>query len=337
MQSSYPSQRQAWQDACVPNTRRKSSRPGGQPAGQASARPLDWLVLLPQLGSGAAATRVQLWRRLQELGAVALKNGVHVLPDTPGCMEDFEWVVQSLRDNGAEGIIARARFLVGLEPDQLVRQFELARDAEYAALTKQARAVAKRDDRQDTHARLLRRLNAIRARDYFQSAAYGEAEAMINALVPEPAKPGKPAGRLSLPKLGTTWVTRQGVRVDRMASAWLIRRFIDPRARFRFIDPQRDKPKRGEVGFDMLEGAFTHQGGRCTFEVLLDTAGFEDSGLRRIAEMVHELDLRDGRYLHGETIGLGAMLSGIAAETDDDAKRISNACTLLDSLYRSLR
>jgi hypothetical protein len=131
---------------------------------------------------------------------------------------------------------------------------------------------------------------------------------------------------------GATWVTRAGVFVDRIASAWLIRRFIDPAARFRFVSDDEDVVP-GELCFDMFEGGFTHEGDRCTFETLLARFGLRGDGLRVIAEIVHDIDMKDGRYDRPETAGIASLVRGIAAAHADDDARLEAGRTVFDALH----
>jgi hypothetical protein len=144
------------------------------------------------------------------------------------------------------------------------------------------------------------------------------------------------AGRISALR-GRVWVTRQGVQVDRIASAWLIRRFIDPEARFKFVPAKGYQPEPGELRFDMFEAEFTHRGDHCTFEVLLDHAGLDDPGLRAIAEIVHDIDLKDGKFGREEAPGIRILISGIASATDDDNGRVERGMDVFDDLYSHFR
>jgi hypothetical protein len=134
---------------------------------------------------------------------------------------------------------------------------------------------------------------------------------------------------------GRTWVTRSNVHVDRMASAWLIRRFIDREAKFRFVS-SRTRPAEGEIRFDMYEGEYTHEGDRCTFEVLLERFGLRDRGLRRLSEIVHEIDLKDEKYGRPESAGIALLVNGIVASTADDAERLERSRPLWEDLYTEL-
>jgi hypothetical protein len=132
---------------------------------------------------------------------------------------------------------------------------------------------------------------------------------------------------------GKTWVTRRGIYVDRMASAWFIRRFIDPNARFKFVPAKGYKAIRGELRFDMFEAEFTHEGDRCTFEVLIERTGLSEPGIARIAEIVHDIDLKDSKFGRQETVGIEQLIAGIAMSHKDDDARLARASAVLDDLY----
>jgi hypothetical protein len=135
---------------------------------------------------------------------------------------------------------------------------------------------------------------------------------------------------------GRTWVTREGVHVDRIASAWLVRRFIDPEARFEFV-PSTGGPRRpGEIRFDMYEAEFTHEGDWCTFEVLLERALLDDPALRAIGELVHDIDLKDGKFGREETAGIAGLIGGIVLAHQDDEQRVERGTAMLDDLYQYL-
>jgi len=145
-----------------------------------------------------------------------------------------------------------------------------------------------------------------------------------------------PADVTAAPGRGNVWVTRAGVKVDRISSAWLIRRFIDAEAQFRFVPAKGYQAAPGELRFDMFEGEFTHDGDRCTFEVLRDRFVPGDPALVAIGEIVHELDCKDERYARPEAAGVKAILEGIIASTADDALRIEKGSGLFESIYLSL-
>jgi hypothetical protein len=132
---------------------------------------------------------------------------------------------------------------------------------------------------------------------------------------------------------GRTWVTREGIKVDRMASAWLIRKFIDPQARFKFVPAKGYEPRRGEVRFDMFEAEFTHDGDLCTFEVLVERFGLDDPALRPIAEIVHDVDVKDAKYGREEAPGVGQVVNGIAAAHPGDEARLERGSALFEDMY----
>ena len=136
---------------------------------------------------------------------------------------------------------------------------------------------------------------------------------------------------------GRTWVTRTGIHIDRMASAWLIRRFIDPSATFKFVPGKGYRPERGELRFDMFEAEFTHEGDKCTFEVLLDRCGLKDAALRAIGEIIHDIDLKDGKFGRTEVAGIRTLMEGIGAATKDDAQRIARGTEVFNDLYEYFR
>jgi len=134
-----------------------------------------------------------------------------------------------------------------------------------------------------------------------------------------------------------TWVTREGVFADRIASAWLIRRFIDPQAQFKFVSGKGYRPRDGELRFDMFEAEFTHEGDKCTFEVLLERAGVKDAALRAIAEIIHDIDLKDGKFGRTEVAGIRTLIEGIGAATNDDTQRIARGTAVFNDLYEYFR
>ena len=299
-----------------------------------------WLLLIHQLPQKPNYFRVKIWRRLQRLGAVAVKSSVYVLPDTEQAREDFERLLREIDVGGGEAVLCEAHLVGGLSDDQVVDLFRSARDEEYAEITRDALSLMEAGAGPDAGVvprgeirRMKRRLAEVAAIDFFGAHGRSEAEAALAAL--EAAAPGwgsaRTATRYSL--LGKTWVTRKGVHVDRIASAWLVRRFVDPGARFRFVAGKRYHPAEGEVRFDMFEAEFTHEGDRCTFEMLLERAGLDDPALRSIAEIVHDIDLKDGKFGRRETPGVDRMIKGVAEASTDDEERIARGGALFDSLY----
>ncbi|HEX5724468.1 MAG TPA: chromate resistance protein ChrB domain-containing protein [Longimicrobiaceae bacterium] len=298
-----------------------------------------WLLLIHQLPPKPAYLRVKVWRRLQRLGAVAVKNSVYVLPASEQAREDFEWLLREIGEGGGDAVVCEARFAGGLTDEEVEEMFRDARSADYAQVAEAARALAAAGDPPEAEVeRLKRRLHEAAALDFFAAPGRSEAEAALAALEPAPAagRGGAPLPPESL--RGKTWVTRRGVYVDRMASAWLVRRFVDPDAQFRFVAGRRHRAAEGEVRFDMFDGEFTHEGGRCTCEVLLERLGLEgDAALRAVAEIVHDLDLKDGRFGRPEAPGVERLVAGIARAHAGDEARLERGAALFDALYESFR
>jgi len=237
------------------------------PTAQAPPR---WILLVHQLPPRPAYLRVRTRRRLQQLGAVLLKNTVYALPWSAEAVEDFQWLRQEIATEGGTAVLFDATVIAGLP-------------------------------------------------------------------CPDPAPGTKRARRGHLPDLsgGRLWVTRRDVHVDRIASSWLIRRWIDPRARIRCVATGRTRPESGALRFDMFEGEFTHEGERCTFETLLHRFGLgRDTTLRALGEIVHDLDCKDARFQRAETPRVGRLLAGVIQRHRTDASRLQAGARLLDRLYR---
>jgi hypothetical protein len=308
-----------------------------------------WLLLIHQIPPKPDYFRVKVRRRLQRVGAVALKNSVYVLPSRPDTLEDFRWLLREIVAEGGEATVCEAELVEGITKADLQAMFSAERDAEYAALVTETQtmvdsrnqAAAPAGDLEPELARLRRRLEEIAALDFFGAAGRRVADRAIatsEARIRKPKLPGgTPAQRGGEDMQGLTWVTRRDVYIDRIASAWLIRRFIDPKARFKFTSAKSYAPRKNEVRFDMFEAEYTHEGGRCTFETLLDRAGLKDRALRAIGEIVHDIDCKDAKFGRDETAGIAALIRGLAKAHPKDTDRLERGAAALDNLYASLR
>jgi hypothetical protein len=306
-----------------------------------------WLLLIHQIPPRPSYLRVKVGRRLQELGAVAVKNSVYVLPRSEQAVEDFQWVRREIVAGKGEASVCEARFVEGLSDTAVQSLFDAAREADYEALAREARrlqgVVSRRGTRPSrargkaaaTLARLRRRLGEVAAIDFFGTSGRGTVEGLLSAVEAElrPAEAKEHPSTTAADLRGRTWVTRRGVHVDRIASAWLVRRFVDPEARFKFVPGQEYTPEPGEVRFDMFEAEFTHQGELCTFEVLVRRLGLEDPALRPIGEIVHDIDLKDGRFARPEAVGIDRLVAGIAMRHREDEARLREGAAAFESLY----
>ncbi len=286
-----------------------------------------WLLLIHQLPPKPDYLRAKIGRRLQRIGALSIKNTVYLLPSTEQTLEDFEWTAAEIRSGGGEANVFEARFVDGLSDGDVQKRFNDARDADYAPLIAEARALLKRKKRDREAIDELRKRTAEIERIDFFGAPNGQT---LNALLEEAPPAERDVPRHLRDKV---WVTRAGVHVDRIACAWLIRRFIDAQAKFRFVSGKAHQPAASEIRFDMFEAEFTHDGNRCTFEVLLDHIRPGDRALRAIAEIVHDIDLKEERVRHREGPGIAALIDGITLAHRDDMQRIDRASEALDDLY----
>jgi hypothetical protein len=306
-----------------------------------------WLLLIHQLPKDPAYLRVKIGRRLARVGAVALKNSVYVLPCTEASAEDLQWVRREIVEGGGEATVAEAELVDGLSDPEVEAKFREAADVEYGEVMREARelgAPAKRrrkalaDDERvallAAVARLERRVEEIVAKDFFDAPLRETAGALLRELrsqaEPEPAS--KQPTENTLPLRGRTWVTRTGIHVDRIASAWLIRRSIDPEAHFKFVPPKGYQPEDGELRFDMFEAEYSHEGDRCTFETLIERFDLREPGLRAVAEVVHDIDLKEAKFARPETPGVAATIVGLCHAHRADGERLARGSMLFESL-----
>jgi len=308
-----------------------------------------WLLLIHQIPPKPSYFRVKIWRRLQKLGAVGIKNSVYALPSSEQAQEDLNWILREIVEGGGDASLVEARLIEGLNDEQVKEMFRAARDADYQAVSEEARQVArtlprkgdppeeKRGEIEAAVARLEKRVADIASIDFFHARSREAVDGLLRELGEKlVARPGSDkaaaAQRAEKPR-GGTWVTRTGIHVDRMASAWLIRRFIDPDAKFKFVTSREYHHQPGEFRFDMFDGEFTHRGELCTFEVLL--AHFEITGaaLRAISEIVHDIDLKDEKYSRPDNAGFEHLVNGIAMAHPKDEARLQRASAVLDDLY----
>jgi hypothetical protein len=310
-----------------------------------------WWVLAFQLPAQPAYARVKIWRRLQAVGAASFKNALYLMPATDEALEDFEWTLREVRDAGGEGLILDARAVQGFTDEEIIAIFDAAREEQYRAIAEEIRAFAARFERKrdppsaeetaTQHARFHGRISTVEAIDFFQANGREQVRALLRELEPRNisvdalgAKPAVQTEKLASLK-GRTWVTRANVHVDRMASAWLIRRWVDPEAKFKWVADRNYRPEASEIRFDMYQAEFTHEGDQCTFEVLLNRLELKDAALAAIAEIIHDLDLKDQKFGRKETAGVQQLLAGIVGSQPSDDARIERATNLFDDLYHS--
>jgi hypothetical protein len=281
------------------------------------------------------------------VGGVALKNSVYVLPERDDCLEDLHWIAQEAASGGGEAYVLRGELLGGIADAALEERFRRQAAEAYEALKgeiadnlESARRV--KGDAATPRAagvllRLRKRFADLAGVDFFGSPARKEVETMLQALEARVRAGSKaaPAGRLVARSrlVGRCWVTRRDPKVDRLASAWLIRRFVDPGARFRFVDVSKEGLRRAEIGFDMSGGEFSHEGDLCTFEVLLARLAVRAPALEEIAEIVHDIDLKDEKFGRPDAAGVQQLIKGLIQAHPDDHERLAAGLELFDHLY----
>ena len=304
---------------------------------------MHWLVFSYSLPSkGQSSPRVTLWRRLRRLGAISVKTGVHVLPAQEECIEGFQWLAQEVQQAKGEALVIHVEQFEGLTDSQVIELFRAARQEDYAELQTQAEALEKdlksKSESQplrEAIAKLRKRYNEILRIDFFDCPTGIQVATQLTRL--EQAL----SGSLQSTDLATAtigeyqdrrWVTRPRPFVDRIACAWFIRRFINPDAEIRYSS----KPEPDEVTFDMKDAEFGHQGNLCSLETMVARFGLDKPGVRAIAEIVHELDLRDGLYNRPEAAGVEAVLRGWLLAGLLDIELESRGIALFDGLYTTL-
>jgi hypothetical protein len=299
-----------------------------------------WLVLIAQLPAKPDYLRVKLRRRIRRIGALSLRGAVYVLPNREDTREDFTWLRGELIGDGGDAIVCSARALVGITDAELEARFRERRDADYREIVGTAEALASAGVSEEMGrelARLRRRVDKVSKVDFFGSPAQSEARRALDQLAAVatdavPSAADAKHGSLN----GRSWVTRAGVFVDRIASAWLIRRFIDRNATFKFTATVSYAPKANELRFDMFHGEYTHEADRCTFETLLGRFELHDPALQAIAEIVHDIDCKDDKFARAEAAGVELVLRGLVSAEPDDARRMERGSTIFDALFAEL-
>ena len=307
-----------------------------------------WLLLLFFLPTKQAHARVQAWRRLQRIGAVLLKNSAYALPLSAESREDFEWIKNDIVASGGQAIVLVARAPDRAGDDEIVGAFRHARRHDFEALKSVASTLLKRASgtgaararRQLTQRarRLRERFEEIVRLDFFGTAERDQVAVMLATLDQRTGRTRMTtdvqttkADRNHYRK--KTWVTRPRPGVDRMSSAWLIRRFIDGEATFAFADPAT-MPR--AIPFDTFEAEFGHHGTRCTFETFCARFGIDDPAVRRIGQMVHDLDLKEAKPSAAETATIGRLVEGLRRAQPDDHALLRSGIEMFEALYQSM-
>ena len=307
-----------------------------------------WLVLMVSLPPHPSSLRVRVWRKLRALGAVPLRKSVYLLPPTPDNFERFQWLSQEVQKDGGEATFLSVDNIENMKRSEVIRLFQQLRDQDYRVLVERYRKMARGLDRKtpphstkrrnEELARLTRELERLREIDFFDAPGYHEAkrlqETIEMRLHPRQAASATGADLPMDSLKGRRWVTRPRPHVDRIGSAWLIKRFIDPEAEFVFA-PSKEFPP-DAIPFDAAGVEFGHQGEDCTFETLVRRLGQRDRRLTHLAEIVHEVDLRDQKFPRDEARGVDLAIRGLLATFKDDQEVLVHGMILFDGLYAAL-
>jgi hypothetical protein len=294
-----------------------------------------------------SSLRVRVWRKLRALGAVPLRKSVYLLPPTPDNFERFQWLSQEVQKDGGEATFLSVENVENMKRAEVIRLFQQVRDQDYRALVERYRKLARGLDRKtpvrstsrrnEELTRLARELERIREIDFFDAPGYHEAKRLQETIEMRlhPGQADTPAADLPMDALkGRRWVTRPRPHVDRIGSAWLIKRFIDPDAEFVFA-PSKDFPP-DAIPFDTAGVEFGHQGEDCTFETLVKRLRQGDRRLTHRAEIVHEVDLKDQKFPRDEARGVDLAIRGLLATFKDDQEVLVQGMVLFDGLYAAL-
>jgi hypothetical protein len=307
-----------------------------------------WLLLIHQIPPKPSYFRVKIWRRLHQIGSVPIKQSVYVLPKNEQTHEDFNWILREIKDGGGDAFLCESAFIDGITDEQIIAMFREARKIDYEEIIKDARAIlAELPDEHDSGmgnvslvdgqlVKLRKRMTELVAIDYFTCPDQGVAEVLLSNIRSRlkgakagkrnPSKPLKSAS-------GNVWVTRANVYVDRIACAWLIRRFVDPRAAFKFVSSKKYKPQSNELRFDMFDAEYTHDGNMCSFEVMVQRFGLDQKLFAPVLEVVHDIDLKDEKFGRPETAGIKTIFSAIVTAHSNDEDRIEIGGKILDDLF----
>jgi hypothetical protein len=299
-----------------------------------------WLLLTFTLPTKQASQRVEIWRKLQRYGSVPLGNSGYLLPSNSGNEERFQWLATTIRKYKGDASIVHVQSIDNISTPQLVARFAQARAREYQELIRQLQEFSSQPLQKQAVGRLSRlrsRFQEIVEVDFFGSSLQKRVAELLARADAARVATRPPVFAVIRPRdyKGRVWVTRPRPGVDRSASAWLIRRFIDANARFAFAP--EDQVPREAVPFDMFhERGFGHRGDDCTFETLQKQFKIRDKRVSVISEIIHDADLADGKFGRKEGYGIDEVLKGWARQGVSDQALLGRGTQLMEGLYHSL-
>jgi hypothetical protein len=319
--------------------------------------PRGWILFFYSVPAKPVNNRMRVWRKLLGAGAIQLKGAVYLLPRGDEQTEFVQWLIAEITAKRGEAAFVQVEHIDTMEDAELIELFNRQRAQEYGPLAqgftdleRRLASIRKGGSGQHTKglaaqfAKLQRGFEAVQQLDFFASPAGLTLQEKMQRLKAELDTLQPVTGRMTPPETiptrnaadyyGRTWITRTKPFVDRMASAWLIKRFIDPQATFAFLaDGQKAQAR--AILFDMPGGEFTHVGELCTFEVLLKAFGITAAPLKKMAELVHDLDLKDGKYGRAEARGVEEILTAIRKTAADDKETLRRGMEIFEMLFLS--
>ena len=318
-----------------------------------------WILLIHQIAHDSPNLRVKIWRNLKKHGAVLFKNAVYMLPYSDEHEEIMQWLCNQIKEGGSDASLFITESLDKKQDEEIIKSFHEICDKEYISLIEVCDAELKKiTQREETEGiseglvheckrklnEILKSADDISKIDFFHAPQkeillqkIASLQKMLLKWTKTSEKEIKVTGKIYQIKdfSGKKWVTRKDIFIDRIASAWLIRRFIDPKARFVFVSKGTEKVPRGTVPFDMYGSEFTHHGEDCTFETLMKAFDLKDTALQSIAEIVYDIDLKDNKYGRKEADGIAQIVTGLSQKLKDDNKLLEKGLEIFDALYQN--
>lgn len=300
-------------------------------------RQAPWLLLMFTLPGKQATRRVEVWRKLRKYGAITLRTSGYLLPNTVENRERFEWLATAIRKYKGQASVVHVSAFDDLPSEKLKQMFVEARSKDYETAIRDLKKLGGKAKRNTGKlARVRRRVQEIAAIDFFNSPLRSRAEALLESADSIGGSKAIPTVGRKLKKeyVGRIWVTRPRPGIDRVSSAWLIRRFIDPNARFVFATDPRQQAE--AIPFDMFQGSgFGHCGEDCTFETLRKEFAIRDPKVEAIAEIIHDADLADDKFGRAEGLGLDRVLIGWGQQGVSDDELLRRGMEMIEGLYSS--
>lgn len=296
-----------------------------------------WLLLVFSLPAKNASQRVEIWRKLQRYGMLPLRSSGYVLPNSAVNQERMEWLATAIRSYRGQASVVQVQGFDDLSPEQLKGLFIEARSRDYQKLLHDAKkfvALSRSRRPAGQLKRIRRHFQELQEIDFFESPLSTKVQSML-ARADEADKMGSRTKPKSREYSSRLWMTRPRPGIDRVSSAWLIGRFIDPKARFVFGNEPSDHSD--AIPFDMFctEG-FGHRGEDCTFETLCKHFSIRDNKVKRIAQIIHDADLGDEKFGRAEGQGLDKVLNGWAKQDLPDDDLLKRGIELIEGLYESI-